>query len=912
MKGNKQMKTAIKKTLLILSSALLLAGCNPSGDDSSSKDDTQTSLIPSSDGDVTSEKGNSSSDGDKGDSSSSEQKVTKYAIVDRTGDGISISLSATSAPKGETITITVALEENYVLNALYANGKECTKVNDATYTFVMGDNAVAITASLSVTGDVVTSGDVAISLAKQSDGTYKGSFTANSDTKFLILAGGKEYGYGSVDFDRSYAYISSVYESGSKATTKISVGGNATYEIAFDADAEKPISIYRTGILKALESETEISQYFCGWFAGREVLDGGAYNVKSVNHVTYSSSRSKVNYTWDLYQDGSFATAEDKLTGKKSYVYKAIKDGVYTVVDTYVESWTDTAGYVDRTKTQDTVAYSGKYAIVDEVDNSHYQKTSFMANADMAMPSHELHSINAEIQYGYYIGYTVEDELKACDRKFTGVKNADNSFTTTVHSWKNYEDSDAIQTRYEYDITININADGTLSSVSYLENYYTKDNWTFNNLDTTNGGSAIAGKDPEVKNSSSVSYGYGAAKAESISFDATPYFISSIDKVTIKSNSDKSKKEGHVKFKEILDEDRRDPYTKTVSEDSASGYTSTISLEYTPSTALDAWEYGIVSADDSSIIGKSEFRPREWIGYGVGTTEVTIGNHATNNVTKKASVTIDDAPVPNGYYVWAYGNESDEDVPSSSSVCIKAGRIMNVYLWASPADCLAKPVVTCSNDDIKLTVSENTVKPTKSTISTYQAYILTIDASKIATDTKLSETITVVDSRDDSGKKSTIKLEVKPGTASLLPTSIEGTTWTAHDYDSVDNVGATDPRHMEGSFVPAKITFTADYGKEINGTVYKKGKVTVTSSSTDYDFYYNYSVGDSGGMVLSIVSDSYTLDIGASLLEDYGLIGIYVYESSWTGTDESDSNYIIGYPEEEDEAVEYQWFTLDA
>lgn len=235
---------------------------------------------------------------------------------------------------------------------------------------------------------------------------------------------------------------------------------------------------------------------------------------------------------------------------------------------------------------------------------------------------------------------------------------------------------------------------------------------------------------------------------------------------------------------------------------------------------------------------------------------------------------------------------------------------MNVYLWASPTDCVAKPVVTCSNENIKVTVGDSIVKPTKSAIATYQAYIMTIDATKITTDTALSETITVTDSRDAT-VKSTIDLEVKAGSASLLPSSLEGTTWTAHDYTS-DGVGSTDPRYMEGSFVPATLSFTSENGKEINGTMYKKGKVTLTSSSDDYDFYYNYAVGDSGGMVLSIVSDTNSIDIGEELLEDYGLIGIYVYESTWSGADDSDSNYIIGYPEEDDYAAEYQWFTLNA
>ncbi len=236
---------------------------------------------------------------------------------------------------------------------------------------------------------------------------------------------------------------------------------------------------------------------------------------------------------------------------------------------------------------------------------------------------------------------------------------------------------------------------------------------------------------------------------------------------------------------------------------------------------------------------------------------------------------------------------------------------MNVYLWASPADCIAKPVVACSNENIKVTVGDSTVKPTKSAIATYQAYIMTIDATKLTTDAALTETITVTDSRDAS-VKSTITLEVKAGTASSLPSSIEGTTWTAHDYNSDEGVTATDPRYMEGSFVPATLTFTSEYGKEISNKTYKKGKVTLTGTSTDYDFYYNYSVGDSGGMVLSIVSDAYSIDIGVDLLEDYGLIGIYVFGSSWTGADESESNYIIGYPEEDDYAAEYQWFALNA
>lgn len=909
------MKKTIKSSLLVIASAMLLAGCGENNNSSSvptSSGETPTSSQASSDTPSSSTDGTSSS-------SSSEATVTTYAIVDRTANGITIELSKTKAAKGETVEITIALEQGYVLLGLYANGKECDKVDDTHYTFVMGDAAVAITASLSVTGDVVTSGDVAISLTKQEDGTYKGIFNAESSKTFILIASGKEYGYGQVDFDRSYADISDKHTTGSKETTKIKVGGNAKYEITFDLTKEKPISIYRTGIFKAPSSADEISSYFCGSYAGRNVLDAGAYNVKGLNHVSYRNSRSAISYTWDLYQDGSYATATNLLDETDtSIVYKSVKDNVLTVVDEYVETGKDSDGnYFDRTKTQDTVKFSGKYKIVDEVENSHYEKTSYFAQQEVLTPSHELHSMNSEIQYGYYIGYTIEDELKACNRKFTTSTNDDGSFTTTIYAWKNYEDGEAVHTRYQYDTVININSDGRLNSVTYKEVYYTESNWNFNDSDLDNGGTAKTGTKGETKQSSSVSYDYGDAKEESTNFDTTPYFISEITGVEVKSRADKTKAEGHVKYKEVIDECRRDPYTVTVDEDSAVGYTSTLSLSYLPSTALDAWEYGVIDSEDKNIIGISESHPREWIGCGAGSTDVTIGNHTTNGVTTTKTISVDDAPAPTGYFVAAYGDETEDDVPSSSSVSMKAGRKMTVYLWGSPADSVATPVVSCSNEDVILTVGEK-VKPTTWNISSYPAYLLTIDLSKISTDTKLSATITVKDERD-SNVSSTIQLTIKPGTASLMPESIEGTTWKSHNYNNDEDIKSSDPRYVDDiNFADATLKFTSEEGKVINGLSYKKGTLTITTST--YNFFYYYGVGSSGSMIFRITdggnesSDGSVLDfsIGGTTLEDYGLLGLYAYTATWSGQDDTSEDYIIGYPESDDDAVSYVWFTMEA
>jgi hypothetical protein len=928
------------KTLLVLASAMLLAGCGNNNNSSSksmsdSSDEISSdvhssnvssndSASPSSETVSSSSETASSSDvsssedvSSESSSESSSVEPTTYKIVDRaSGNGIELTFDKERAAKGETVTITVAIEEGYTLVAIYANKVACTKVDDTTYTFVMGDAAVAITCELSVNGDVTIKGDVAVPLYEQEDGTYKGTFTAESSVSFTVSVNGvsSEYGFMAVDLNSSYADIDQ--PSSGKGISPIVVAGNAVYEITFDASKEKPIVIYRTGILHAPSSVSEIDDFFCGSYAGRNVLDSGAYNVRNLNHVDYTSSRAGINYSWDLYENSSFATVTDKLTDEVSYVYKNVSDDVYTVVDEYAETIKDSDGLLDRTKEEDTVKFSGRYSIVDEVSNKCYEKTLAKAKADIATPSHELHSINSEIQFGYYIGFNIEDELKACDRVIEGVKNDDGTFTTTIKSWKNYEDDSAVDERYQYETSIEINADGTISSVSYYETYYTKENWSFNNSDADNGGSAIAGKSPTVKQKSSVKYTYGAAKTGTPDFDVSPYFIASIDNVTVNSREDKTKAEGHVKYKEIIDECRRDPHTVTVDENSASGYTSLLKLSYSPSTALDAWEYGIVSSDEPSIIGPNVNIPSQWIGLGAGSSEVTIGNHSTNEVTAKKVITVDDAPLPTGYNVWAYGNETDTDVPSSSKVSIQAGRRMKVYLFAT-YNTFGSPIVSCSDDRVKLELS-GSVKPTVSTISTHPAWILTIDASEISTETKLSFTITVDDERRGSAADakgftaSTIALEVRPGTKSLLPSSIEGTTWTAHDYSS--EVTSSDPRYMSGDFVPATLSFTSEVAGEFNGLTYKKGALTATynGSTKTHDFYYYYGIGDSGSMVLLLrhTDDDVFFDIGGTTLEEYGILGAWATSSTWGGADDSETDYIFGYPEEDGEAVEYEWFTL--
>ena len=111
-----------KQFAALLVSMALLASCNNQGNPASSNGnsagDISSSILPP--------------DSSNSDTPISSKPVTTYSIVDRTGEGVTITLSKTEAPKGETINITALVAEGFVLTGIYANDVACTKVNDTT------------------------------------------------------------------------------------------------------------------------------------------------------------------------------------------------------------------------------------------------------------------------------------------------------------------------------------------------------------------------------------------------------------------------------------------------------------------------------------------------------------------------------------------------------------------------------------------------------------------------------------------------------------------------------------------------------------------------------------------------------------------------------------------------------------
>ncbi|MGN1262183.1 MAG: hypothetical protein ACI4UT_03895, partial [Candidatus Enteromonas sp.] len=450
-------------------------------------------------------------------SSSTVDAPVTYKIVIRASEGVEVQSDKSEAEKGETVTLTVTLAEGFSLKSIALNGdsSKIAKVSDTTYTFVMPDTSAVITTTVDVEGDCVVTGDVAARLEPQADGSFKGTVSCERDSLVDIKLGSVSYTFVHVDHDHSFGYYESAYGS----SNAFRLAGNAIYEITVTPSAEKPVKIIRVGVFHAPTNVKELESLFNGDFAGRGVLDGGAFAVPGLSGVSYKNNVSGIQYDWSLYEKGSFAMAKSLLDEDDvSYDVKVLDGNTYKVVDSYIETIKDSEGrYFDDSVRTDTVAYSGTYAVESVIDEEsdalqRYKRSAARAASEIAMPSHNLYSLSREICYGYRVGFTVEDDLAAARVAITPTDKGAEGFEVEVYSWKNYDPNastyaDATKVeRKEYRISLAFNADSTLASGSYVENYYDETNWNFNNSDSENGGSIKTNAKPVIKRKSSFTY----------------------------------------------------------------------------------------------------------------------------------------------------------------------------------------------------------------------------------------------------------------------------------------------------------------------------------------------------------------------------------------------------------------------
>ena len=745
----------MKKNILYLIPALLLGvltGCDTATSSTSTPDNSSQ---------------NSSTTTSSSQPSTSVEET--YVIVTRSYVGLTITPNKTKAKKGETITLTLELQEGYKLKKLFLNSSTdgLTKTSDTTYTFIMPDESAIITAELSIEGDVVIQGSLAFALNLDSTtGIYSAKGVEVKDTAYLsYVVQGVTQSVLAIDNTKCFANIS-------LATSKngsFGLAGNAKYDFFYDPNnGDTPCYIVRTEVLNAPASANDVKSLFAG-----SVRSEDTTFPQNVNKVTYSNSATGDEYVWEDYENGSLATSvktNSNNAKKTSYVFKEIsKDtstnkDVYTIVDNYVEG---ANGNNDPTRLDDSKAFSGKYDIVSEYSTGlksyqylyHSPTPTENAYFDAHHYSHDINSLDFDIHYGYRTGFdsTYDPTLIDFDVKVNSVTNEDGTFTTTIKSYKSYDESkdsslgSTAQYHYEYSTELTFTKAGAPLTGSYIETYYGKDAYDVNKGEFLTGGENLGKVNKEIH----FTYSYGEAKKEAINFDTTPYFVSRLDNLTVTNSTTNA--------------------SNTVQQnDTVNDY---VSFTAYPETALDAWQYGITKSSNTSVIGaKSALDPFTFKANAVGQSKLTITNHTlSSGISQDINVNVVTTYKVDGLYLQAFDGYSDDEITSNTAY-VRAGFIKKAHIYATSRNTgkYAKEFkcnisATSSNPDLLSVTIDN------------DEQTITFDAKKANVKEATKVTVTCTTDTNDSGFNGlTITVTIMPYTK---PTQSLFASWTDDDNE---------------------------------------------------------------------------------------------------------------------------------
>ena len=524
------------------------------------------------------------------------QEEQEYVIIARNYVGCTITTDKSKAKAGETVNVTVNLESGYTLKKILLNNdsSKLTKTSNTTYSFIMPNESAVLTAEISIEGDVIIQGSLAFALTLDETGVYSAKGVVVNDTAHLTyVVHNQSLTVKAIDNTKCFADIN--LNSGNKVG-EFSLAGNAKYDFFYDPNnGETPCYIVRTEVLNAPTSVNSFQSLFSG-----SVRSEPTTYPKNVNKVTYTNSETGDNYVWENYENGSLAKSEIE-SRKTSYVYKSLAENngkkVYTVVDDYIEG---KGGNDDATRKDDTTAFSGRYDVVADYTEG-YKKYQYLendsdphlnANFDAHHYSHDINSLDFDIHYGYRTGFDTTYNATLIDYKINinSTTHEDNTFTTTILSYKTIDNTKDPQSgssekyHVEYKIEFKFTKAGAPLAGSYKETYYSNNAYDVDNKQFMPGGEELGKVTKEMK----FTYSYGDAKAGEINFDTTPYFTTRLD--DLKVNNPTAGEDNVVQQNDIVN--------------------NYVSFNVYPSTALDAWQYGIESSTNTSVVGpKSVYEP---------------------------------------------------------------------------------------------------------------------------------------------------------------------------------------------------------------------------------------------------------------------------------------------------------------
>ena len=578
--------------------------------------------------------------------SQSQEEDEEYTVKCIASGGVTPTLSKTKAKKGETVTLTLAYDAGYSFKSIRASGTTLTTVSEGTsYSFVMGNVPVTINVETTVEGDIVINGEFNAVFAEEDEGS--GIFiarnvsvpTAKTRYGFNLSVNGTTVKGINMDESRCDGDIAS-----GSGSYQFSIGAGATYDFFFDSNKSSYNFYGRRTKIDLLPNNTSTLESV---FKGGSMHSQSALHPQGLTSIHYEkkSLTETYNYDYKIFNDGTaFGHTEDKTDPditRHYYTWKSVDltNNLYKVVNTWPKSLGNNEAEDDlwakdphNDSTHYGKPYSGKFDIVDnDIEDLDFNRQYMIKERDAVRTLNSAAHYGAALEYEIYESYrgdfsgsAVIGAANAAGSHITVESTAEaGGFKTVVNSqleWNRAEDSyeSAAHEAVVYTNEFHFLTNGSLKSMDYSETFYSQTQWDFTNHAPLSG---ATGRKTTIK----VTNGYDEATAPNLgTFNPDDYFISSIDSLSLYNSKTGKTYSDSISYLNYNDLIELIPYGNGGEK------TSIVhDYEFSPSTALDAWQYHVASVTDDSVVGVNHQNTP--IVCGIGQSEVTFTNRVTND-----------------------------------------------------------------------------------------------------------------------------------------------------------------------------------------------------------------------------------------------------------------------------------------
>ncbi len=867
-----------KQNLLLLLSALALAGCS---DPSSS-----TSSLPGgSDGDNSSAITDSS--GDSSDESGESESNTTPPVVDedetyviRVGNipsGATVTIDKSEAKEGETVTVTVTVEDGFSIRSLSINGSPISVEQSGdgyVATFQMPDRSVEVTLTLKVEGAVTIQGGITAVLTEETAGS--GIYVARNvkvpaEAEFSFFVQDTELTMLDLDYTKCFA---SIHSGGSDG--ELSIAGGATYDFYYDDNADPALG--RCYVKKVHQDSYPNSPETLHLLFDGQARSESTMNPDDVLTLDYKNYVTDVHYSYQNHLNGSYATAvkasnEDRSLG---LVSKKIDGDVYSVVNSYID------GGAYHGQDGNYSAYAAKYGIVETENDigvglSRYSRSKAMADYEAHAYSHDYEDLRFDFMYAYYVGYDTSadigtDGLGLFERNIVSTATA-SGFDVDLDSFREIDTSnetmideeDRETSYYTYDADFSFDATGRLLSLTYQAKRYDEYAYDFQNhvlLDP---------EDYEILSNLEVAYTYGAATTDNKADDSA-YFTSAMS-ATVR---DEDLGEEYADVNAI--QKRGDGTDSSVNEH--------LTLVSDKAGALDLENWTIIASSDPSVIGpRNSSEPYTFMPKQSGKATLTIGNPTVSSVptTEIEVEVVDNIEVRSFYMTGKDGvfSASQELLTSSTSFTMAAGQTRTFRVYGSPYDVDVPFTPVSSNPDLL-------------SVSSYQGsdghFYLYYDARNADNQETVDITVTLNSDKYMDG------FDPAEFTVTLQPRS---------DFSPIGDWNLVTSGIGEATEVDETVLLSV---KEYDGTEATYSSVTYNGVTYRWIFNidpetgaYSYDTVEGGNVAQVVIAETEDGFLGLILQAD---------DASWNGQDEgTEGTFVFGYilTDEESQPLEYSF-----